>query len=247
MKKETLLRFINKYNLGDSIKMVNWKVISAEKVLRTRGELDTKSFIADVILKDFTEITEDVRIPIADTQKVRAMLSPFGEDVVITLNKDGDRVKGFLISDNDCESYCSAAEPSAIPPVLKNLDDKHIWEVEIKLTEEFIEKFLKAKAALNEVDEFTIKMNKDNNLEIVLGYAVANTNRISLLAPAVAGKDTFDGPAVRFPSKNFVEILKANKEILDGTAYFNPKGGLKIIFDTPQFSCLYYQFASLKK
>jgi len=76
IKKETLLRFINKYTLGDTIKSVNWKTVIAEKALKSRGELEAKTFIMDVTLTGFEEFSEDVRIPIASTQKVKALLSP---------------------------------------------------------------------------------------------------------------------------------------------------------------------------
>lgn len=247
MKKDTLQNFINKYNLGDLIDKVNWKIVAAEKTLRTRGELDSKTFIADVTLKDFTEIAEDVKIPIVDTKKIKSMLTPFGEDIKITLNKDGDRVKGFLIANNDCESYCTAAEPTAIPPVTKNIEDKYVYDVEIDLTEEFVASFLKARAALDEVQEFTVKMNKNDRVEFVLGYSVANTNRISMVAPTRAGKDKFDAQPIKFPTKNFVEVLKANKEIPNGVLYLRSNGVIKLIYDTPEFYCLYYQFASIKK
>lgn len=247
MKKETLIRFIDKYNLGDAIPAVNWKIIAAEKVLKARGELQQKTFTMDVTLKGFDEFKEDVRVPVAATQKVKSMLAPFGEDITLTLNKNGDRVLGFTVSDNDCESYCTAAEPSAIPPVSKDLTDKHTYEVEVSLTEEFVEKFLKAKNALSEVEEFTIRMNKKDQVEFVLGFAVANTNRINLIAPTRNGKDKFDGQPVRFLAKNFVELLKANREMTDGVLYLKAAGVIKVVYSSPEFDCQYWQFAQIKK
>ena len=247
MKKETLIRFIDKYNLGDLIPAVNWKVIAADKQLKARGELQQKTFAMDVTLKDFEEFKEDVRVPVAATQKVKSMLAPFGDDITLTLNKNGDRVLGFVIADQDCESYCTAAEPSAIPPVSKDLTDKHVYDVEISLTEEFVDKFLKARNALSEVEEFTVKMNKKDQVEFVLGYAVANTNRISLVAPTRNGKDKFDGQPIRFLAKNFVELLKANKEMTDGVIYLKAGGVIKIVYSSPEFDCQYWQFAQIKK
>lgn len=247
MKKETLIKFIDKYNLGDRIKMVNWKVTPSDKILRTRGEIDSRMFIADVTLKDFVDITDAVRIPIASTQKVKAMLSPFEDDLTITLNKDGDRIKGFYASTKDCESYCTAAEPSAIPPVSKDITDTIVYDVEISLTDEFVGAFLKAKAALNDVEEFTIKMNSKDQVEFVIGYSAANTNRINLVAPTKSGKDKLAGNPIKFPAGNVVEVLKANKEMGGGTAFLSSNGVLKFVYDNPQFSCLYYQFASVKK
>lgn len=247
MKKETLIQFIDKYSLGDTIKAVNWKVIAADKVLKARGELDSKSFTMDVTLSGFEEITEDVRIPIATTQKIRSMLAPFGEDIKLDLNKSNDRVLGFTVTDPNCESYCTAADPTAIPPVTKDLTDKHVYDVEIALTEEFVTAFLKARNALDEVKEFTIKTNKNDKVEFVLGYSVANTNRISLIAPTVNGKDKFEGQPVKFPANNFVEILKANKEFTDGILYLKSGGVFKVVYKNDKFQCSYWQFALIKK
>lgn len=255
MKKETLISFIDKYSLGGTIDKVNWKIITTEKILKARGELQAKTFTADITLSGFDEIAEvdkdgkpiDLRIPIANTQKIRSMLAPFSEDIKLTLNKNGDRVLGFTVSDKDCESYCTAADPTAIPPVTKDLTDKHTYNAEISLTEEFVDKFLKAKAALDEVEEFTIKMNKNDQIEFVLGFSVANTNRISILAPAIKGKDKFDGQPIRFLAKNFVEVLKANKEFTDGILYLKSEGIFKVIYKNDQFQCLYWQFAQIKK
>ncbi len=247
MKKETLIKFIDKYSIGGLIKSVNWKVLSGDKALRTRGELDSKTFIADIISYNFTEIAEDIRISIGDTEKIRSMLSPFGEDIKLDLNKNGDRVLGITISDKDCESYCSSADPSAIPPVTKDVTDKNVYDIEIALTEEFTTRFLKAKTALSEIEEFTVKMNKDDKVEFVLGYSIANTNRITLIAPTINGKDKFIGQPVKFVSKNLIEILKANKEIPNGILSFSPRGVIKTVYKNDQFQCNYWQFAQMVK
>ena len=249
MKKEKLVRFIDKSSLGDAIKAVNWKIISFDKMLKSRGELDSKTFTMDVTLLDFTEIVEDTRIPISSMQRVKSMLSPFGEDIKLTVSKMNDRIVGMSISDQDMESYCCAADPAVIPPVTKDLSDTHIYDVEVPLTEEFVSKFLKSKSALDDVDEFTVKMNKKDQVEIILGYSVANTNRISLIAPTVNGKDKLgrSNAVIKFPTKNLIEVLKANKELDGGILYIKTDGVIKVVYKTDQFQCQYWQFANIKK
>lgn len=242
MKKDTLIQFIDKYYLGNSIKSVSWKVVEEDKTLRSRGELDSKSFIADVILYGFEEITEEARIPIIDTQRVKSMLAPFGEEISLILKKENNRILGFSIYDKDCESYCAAADISAIPPVTKDLEKKCIFDLEIPLNEDFIEKFLKAKMALNDTEEFIIRMNNDK-VEFVLGYSNINSNRISLIAPTIQGKDKFEGGPGKFPLKNLVEVFKANKEMKDGILNFNKNENIiKIFYKNDQFQCSYWQF-----
>jgi hypothetical protein len=246
MKKETFIRFIDKYSLGGNIETVKWKVISDKKILMTRGELNSKSFTMEVILKNFTEISDDIQIPIGNTQKVKMMLSPFDEDIALKLNKNGDRLLGFFISDENCESYCSAADPSVIPPVAKDLGETKAYDVEIPLSVDFVTRFLKAKAALQDIEEFTVRMNKQSQVEFVLGYPIANSNRISIAAPTVDKKSSFDG-SFRFPSINIVEVLRSNKEIENAKLFISSFGVIKLQYSNEQFDSTYWQFAFMPK
>jgi hypothetical protein len=247
MKKETLIHFIDKYSLGEILRAVVWKYVAADKVLKTRGELPNRTFVMDVVMNGFTEFSEDVRIPIVETPKVRAMLSPLQENITLTLEKNGDRVVGFIASDADCECRCTAGEFNAIPPAAKDLIDSHTYDVEVSLTEEFTNTFLKAKVALSEIDEVTVRMNKKDQLEFVLGYSVANTNRISILAPTVAGKDKLQGQPIKYSTDCLVEILKANKEIPDGKLHLRSGGVAKFIYKNDLFQCTYWQLPKIKK
>lgn len=248
IKKDALVKFIDKYTVGDAIKAVVWKVVPEEKSLKTRGELDGRSFVMAVTLKEFTEIAEAVRVPVRDTAKMRLMLSPFGADVSLSLHKQGDRLLGLTISNPDCESFCASAEISAIPPVTKDLTDNTTYEVVIPITEEFVSSFLKARKALSDVEEFTVRMNKNDVLEFVLGQSTPNADRIALLPPLTPGNDKLDGPSLTFPIKYFVKLLDANKEMDDGKIYICSRSNvLKVVYSDAQFECMYWQFARVKK
>ena len=122
MKKETLETFIERYTLSGLIPKVKWKYTAAAKTLHTRAAIDNKAFVADVVMNEFSDLgTNDLTICIGDTDKIKAMMKPFGEDLNFVVNQTGDRILGFTISDTDCESYCTAADPASIDPVAKNL------------------------------------------------------------------------------------------------------------------------------
>jgi hypothetical protein len=251
MKKETLETFIRRYTLGGEINKVKWKYTAADKTLHTRAATDNRSFIADVITHDFTDFgTTDVLVCIGDTAKIKKMISPFGEDVNLTLNQQGDRILGFTMSDSDCESYCTAADPTAIDPVAKNLQDVPEYHVVIPLTDDFLSKFLKACSALDDVKTFSVGMNKKGLFEVVIGYTTSNSNRIRLTPATVTGD-----PAVRnkldasltFPVKNIIEIFKSNSDIPNGTLSINDSGIVRIYFKSDKYTCTYYQFAAAKK
>lgn len=246
MKKETLETFIKLYNLGNLIPKVKWKYVVADKTLHCRAAADNRSFVADVIMSDFTELgSDDTIVCIGDTEKVKAMMTPFGEDITLTVNKTGERVLGFTLSDNDCESYCTAADPSAIDPVAKNLQDVPEYHVVVPLTEEFLEKFLKARNALKDVETFSVGMNKKGLFEIVIGYTTANSNRIRIAPTTLPDKNKLDS-ALAFPIKNLAEVFKANADIPDGELSINSNGIIRVHFKNEKYACTYYQFANKK-
>lgn len=246
MKKETLETFIRRYTLGGEINKVKWKYTAGEKTLHTRAAADNRSFVADVVMSDFTDFgPEDVTICIGDTEKVKAMMSPFEDDINLTINKSGDRILGFTLSNADCESYCTAADPTSIDPVAKNLQDVPEYHVVVPLTEEFLEQFLKARGALKDVDSVSVGMNKKGLFEVVIGYTTANSNRIRI-APATDPVKNKLGTALSFPVKNIAEVFKANSDIPNGTLSINDAGIARLYFKNDNFACTYYQFANKK-
>lgn len=244
MKKEVLETFIRRYSLGGIIPKVKWKYTASTKTLHTRGAADNRSFVADVIMSGFDDLgPEDLAICIGDTEKVQSMMIPFGDDVNIAINKNGDRILGFTISDADCESYCTAADPSAIDPMAKNLQNIPEYHVVVPLTEEFLEKFLGAQSALNDVKDFSVGMNKKGLFEVVIGYVTANSNRIRITPQTDPTKNKLD-IALSFPIKNIRGIFKANQDILDGTLSINSAGIASLHFKNDMYDCTYYQFAN---
>lgn len=247
MKKETLETFIKRYSLGDIVTKVKWKYNPTEKILHTRAAVDNKSFVVDVIMNEFTDFgSEDIVLCIGDTNKILSMMKPFGDDITININKNGDRIFGFSITDVDCESYCTTADPSAIDPVAKNLQDLPEYHVEIPLTEDFIEKFRAAHSALKDVDTYSVGINKKGMFEIVIGYATSNSNRIRLTPTPTPGKDKLD-KSLSFPIKNTIEALKANSDIVSGTLSINNMGIVRLYFKNDKYTCTYYQFCNKKQ
>lgn len=246
MKKEILQTFIRRYSLGNLITKAKWKYNYTDKILHTRAAIDNKSFIVDVIMNDFIDFgQEDNVLCIGNTEKVISMMSPFNEDISISVNKNGDKIIGFTMSDPDCESYCTCADPTAIDAVPKNIQDLPEFHVEIQLTEDFIDKLKKANMALKDVDTFSVGMNKKGLFEIVIGYSTSNSNRIRITPPTDAVKNKIDVP-LSFPIKNIIQVLKANSDIPNGIMSINNTGIIKINVKNDKFTCNYFQFNNKK-
>ena len=247
MKKEIIETFIRRYSLGGLVSKVKWKYTPTDKTLHTRAAIDTRSFVVDVVMNDFVDLgADDLVICIGDTDKIKSMMSPFGEEINISVNRSGDRLLGFTLSDADCESYCTAADPSAMDPVAKNLQDLPEYHVEIPLTEDFIDKFLKARNALKDINTFSVGMNKKGVFEIVLGYTTSNSNRIRI-TPQVDPLKNAIGISLSFPINNIASLLKANEDIPNGVLSINNSGIIKVNFKNDKFNCTYYQFCNAKK
>lgn len=249
MKKDLLETFIRRYTLGNLITKVKWKYNVIEKTLHTRAAADNKSFVVDVIMNEFPNFgEEDVTICIGDTEKVKNMIAPFVDDseMMVTINRSGDRILGMQFSNNDIECYCACADPSSIDPVAKSLQDIPEYHVVVPLTAEFIEILLKARSALKDVDSFSVAMNKKGLFEVVVGYTTTNSNRIRI-TPTTDPVFNKLNTALAFPIKNIVEVLKANQDIPNGTLSINDAGICRIYFKNDKFTCTYFQFANAKK
>lgn len=240
MDKTTLETFIKKYNLNGLVDGVRWVV--KDNTLRVTSMTSDKKFLASITQKKFDGCT-DVTIGVGDSQRLKTMLNSVEKDVTMTLVTDtADAARGVIsvqFEDGKTEMayMCSHLDVLQPEPKIKSLPG---YDVEITLTEEFVSRFLKAKAALQESDLFTLLMNKKKQkLEMVLGYNRNLSHRIALEVPTVDGKNTVKSP-LSFSAKNLKEILAANPEAKDPVLKVSEQGLAFIEFDTPEFQSQYY-------
>ena len=241
MQKKQIETFIRKYTLGGILEKVRW--VSANKTLKTTTKSDDGKFLAIVELANFDGF-EDAEVGIFDTTKLCRMLSAPGDEISLSLVKDEDddkRVIALVVEDTKVEVQYPAAmlDLIEVPPPLKALPP---FEVEIKLTDDFISKFLKAKSSLPEVDLFSLVVNtkKNNRLEMVLGYSSnINNNRIALEVPAEDGKNSVSEP-ISFSAKVLKEIIAANSECKDVVLKVSEKGLAMVQCAADGFTCQYY-------
>lgn len=238
MNKNTLETFIKKYNLNTVVDQVRWVV--KDKTLRVTAMTSDKKFLASVTQKAFE--LDDVEIGILDSIRLKQMLNAVEENVTLTLvtdSKDATRVISVVVDDGKTElsHMCGSLDVIPAEPKIKQVPT---YDVEIILTEEFVARFLKAKAALSDGELFTLLMNKKKQkLDMVFGYNRNLSDRIALEVPTVAGKDTIKSP-ISFNAKHLKEILTANPETKDPVLKVS-EGGLSFVeFDTPEFHSQYY-------
>ena len=233
MEKQSLNRFVSKYNLAGLVESVKWE--SKDGSLTTSFISDDKSVLGSVTMKDFD--SSDSSFGVYDTTKLTKMLSVLGDDIEFSINDIDGKSVSLKFKDGSTSVNYMLADLSVIPnvPDLKQLPD---FDTEIKLDSNFISKFIKAKGALADENNFTFTCTGENNGQIILGYSNINTNRIKIDVDCTCKKDKVD--PISFSANFLKEILVANKEATDATLKISSQGLAHISFEVDEYESNYY-------
>jgi hypothetical protein len=231
MNKAKLTRFIQKYSLGGLVESVAWK--AGDNKLVTRFISDDKTVLGEIQLDNFAFTSPDLGV--YTTSTLSKLLSVVGEDIELeTQEIEGKAVNIFIKSENTKVQF-QLADLAVIPnvPDLKKLPD---FDVDINFDGVFIDKFIKAKNALSEVDTFTILTEK-KELKIVLGYSNINSNRVVFVVDKA-----YDGEIkpISFSAKYLKEILTANKEATSVVLKVSTQGISHVEFKIDDFNAKYF-------
>ena len=231
MEKQSLNRFVSKYNLAGLVESVKWE--SKEGSLTTSFISDDKSVLGNVTMKEFDN--SDATFGVYDTTKLTKMLSVLGDDVDFSINDIEGKPVSLKFKDGSTSVNYMLADLSVIPnvPDLKQLPP---FTAEIKLDSNFISKFIRAKGALTDENNFTFTC-KNNNGQIILGYSNINTNRISIDVDCTCDGDV---EPISFSATYLKEILVANKEATDATLKISSQGLSHIHFEIDNYESNYY-------
>ena len=128
MEKQSLNRFVSKYNLAGLVESVKWE--SKDGSLTTSFISDDKSVLGSVSMKEFEGTSAEFGV--YDTTKLTKMLSVLGNDVDFNINDIDGKPVSLKFKDGSTSVNYMLADLSVIPnvPDLKQLPD---FNVEIKL------------------------------------------------------------------------------------------------------------------
>jgi len=231
MEKQKLNKFISKYSLGSLIESVKWQ--SENNTLQTSFISDDKSVLGKVSMTEFE--FDNSEFGVYDTSKLKGMLSVLGDDIDFSITSANEKSVSLKFKDKSTSINYMLADLSVIPnvPDLKTLPD---FDVEIKLDDVFINKFIKAKGALSEENNFTF-ISKNGKDQIILGYTTINSNRITI---DVDRDGTGDVEPISFSATYLKEILLANKDASDATLKISTQGLSHIHFNVGNYLSDYY-------
>lgn len=231
MNKTRINRFTQKYNLAGLVESVAWKTDG--KQLSTRFISDDKTVLGEIVLDNFN--FEAAELGIYTTSNLNKMLSVMGDDVELEVTKVDDKSIALNIKSDDTKAAYQLADLAVIPavPDLKSLPN---FDIEIDLDGKFIDRFIKGKNALSDVDTFTVLTEK-GDLNLVIGYSNVNSNRITYAAQKGYSGDV---KPISFSAKYLKEILVANKEATAVKLQISSKGLAHVNFAIDDFTCKYY-------
>jgi hypothetical protein len=158
-----------------------------------------------------------------------------GDDVELQVAKVEDKSIGLNFNSEGTKISYQLADLAVIPavPDLKSLPP---FDIEIDLDGKFIDKFIKGKNALSDVDNFTI-LTEGGDLNLVIGYSNVNSNRITYKIKEGYGSDV---TPISFSAKYLKEILVANKDANSAKLQISTQGLAHIAFKIDDYTSKYY-------
>ena len=231
MNKNNLLKFIQKYSLGGLIESVAWNAEGTK--LSVRFISDDKTLLGEVEYNAYT--STQMNVGIYTTSLLKNMIGVLDNDLTLKVDKAGDKSVSLKLSSDETETSYQLADLGVIPPVpdLKTLPD---FGISIDMASNMIDKFIKAKGALSDVDTFTI-FTEGGDLKMAIGYSSISTNRVTFTAQ----KDYAETlKPISFSAKYLKEILTANKEATSAKLKVSTDGLSNVEFQIDDFVCKYY-------
>ena len=231
MNKITLDTFIQKYKLGGNVSSVKWN--SDGTTLSTRFISGDKSMLGHVELSKQTLPVFEVGV--YDTAQLAKMLGTLSDSIEFEVNEVNGTPTNFHLSDKVLSVDYVLAALGVVPdvPEMKSLPE---FDTLVSLDSQFINSFIKSKAALSDVEHFTVQPS-DGGVEFTIGYSDMNSNRISLKAQS--GAVTITKP-ITFNANLFKEVLSANKECSKAELQISDKGLAHVEFKVDDFVAKYW-------
>ncbi len=230
MDKQKLTGFVEKYSLGNNIEAVKWAI--SNNSLQTEFISGCKTLLGVVKLNDFQ--MQDCELGIYNTSQLQKMLSVVGNSIDLKLKMVEERAIGLTITDNDVALNYMLADLDVIPkaPKLKATPEA---TTRIKITNDFIMKFIKAKNALSDAEHFTVISNTIT--QIILGHSDNNSNRINI---NVSAESDSNMDPISFNADYLREILAANKDNEEGLMEVSADGLAVLTFKNKEYVSKYY-------
>ena len=234
INKTTLTSVISKYYLNGLNNQVKWRIKDNQLTVYAGDN----GRVCKVIHNNFN--LEDAELGVFDTHKLSKLISITNGELNITLEKIKAVYTKMHIADLNFDLTYSLAD---ILILGKNTyyEDPEEWEVDLTLEPEDIDRLIKAKNALGDVNSMLITTTTDfdgNNIcEFIFGDNTGFSNKISY---KIQGNITESDIQIPFDSNIFKDILNSNKDMFKGQLKLSTTGILKLNFTSEEITSKYY-------
>ena len=220
MQKSKILNSIQRYLLNDPQGSVKWSVKDKEATIHFLNQDKT---CRGIVTQKGVEL-EDGEFGIYDTPKFKQVFTALDSDVSLEFHenhgiqtalylKDESITVDFLLSSLDVIFTDQNPDPESARP-FKEVPNPNI---ELTLTQDFVNRFIKSKNALPDAAIFAITTqpkigeNGKDQCEFVINYSTHPTNQIKI---PVDAKLNSEMELIAFNADVFKEILIANKDFV---------------------------------
>ena len=223
ISKLTLQSIINKYYLGLN-ESVRWT--TDNRNLEINFMTPTRDVIGKVVCENFD--IEDSKLAIFDTKKLQSLISICSGELLLELEKTNVVATKLKISDMNFNLTYALADPLLIGKV--GTVNPTEWVVELDLSIEDIDNLIKAKSALQGVDNMllttTVDLDGNDVCEFVFGDEQGHNNKITY---QISGKINSNNLKIPFNSDMFKTIIHSNKDMEGGKLYVSEMGLLNYV------------------
>ena len=232
MEKKQITSFIDKYHLAGNANSVRIDV--KDKKLSCNFITDDQNVVGSVSMDNFD--IDDVTLGVYATSQLTKLLTALDNDITMRVNNADGTAFSINLSDKTTDVTFMLADLSVIRqvPAMKQLPD---FNVKIKLTKDFADKYVKSKNALPETENFAVESDALGT-SMILNYSTLNTNRITW--PVSQEGEGTDLKATCFSANLFKEILVANKDAEEGYIEVSAAGLARVSFTGKDYSSTYY-------
>jgi hypothetical protein len=232
MEKKKLTSFIDKYHLAGNANSVRLDI--KDKEISCNFITDDQNVVGSISMDNFD--IEDVTLGVYATSQLTKLLTALDDDIKFKVNNADGTAFSINLSDTTTNITFMLADLSVIRqvPQMKQLPD---FNVKIKLTKDFVEKYVRSKNALPETENFAVESDALGT-EMILNYSTLNTNRITW--PVIPEGESSDLPATCFSANLLKEILVANKDAETGIIEVSSAGLARVTFTGKDYSSTYY-------
>jgi len=233
IQKRILSNFISKYHLNGLIEKVKW---DSGEVIKVEFINDSQTLLGTVTLKDVD--FPKGKLCVFNTSTLTKMLNILDGELLIDVGKTNGTPSKLNLEDTSYSISCNLADPSIIKPIpTPTAPPTHASKFDI--TQEFINRFIKSKDALNDLEAFTVETDEGfngNELVFTMGTET-ESNRIKF-SVGVEKDDTLK--KTPFNADLIRDILKCNRTCLSGEFFVYSEGLIMMRFVEEQIESQYY-------